>query len=78
MPAMKEISIQALHQDPSQWVKLARRERIIITEAGQPIAALTALEESPLPKRLPEREDKIKARALIEVDSADYISEMRG
>lgn len=76
---MKEISIQELHQDTSEWVRLAAsRERIIITDGGQPIAALTAFEPSLLPKRLPDREDKIKARSLIKVDSADYISEMRG
>jgi antitoxin (DNA-binding transcriptional repressor) of toxin-antitoxin stability system len=40
---MKEISLQELHQDTSQWVKLtARKERIIIMDGGQPIAALTA------------------------------------
>ena len=76
---MKEISIQELHQETSQWVRLAaRRERIIITDAGRPIAALTAFEPSQLLKALPDREDKIKKRSLIEVDSADYISEMRG
>lgn len=75
---MKEISIQELHQDTGQWVRLAaRRERIIITDGGQPIAALTAFDPSPLPKRLPDREAEIKARSLIKVDSADYISEMR-
>jgi antitoxin (DNA-binding transcriptional repressor) of toxin-antitoxin stability system len=76
---MKEISIQELQHDTDQWVKLAaRRERIIITDGGQPVAALTALEPSPPPKRLPDREDKIKQRSLIKVDSADYVSEMRG
>jgi antitoxin (DNA-binding transcriptional repressor) of toxin-antitoxin stability system len=76
---MKEISIQELHQDTSQWVRLAAgHERIVITDRGQPIAALTAFQESQLHRRLPDREDKIKRRSLIKVDSADYISEMRG
>ena len=76
---MKEISIQELHRDTGEWVRLAaRRERIVITDGGQPIAALTAFEESQVPGRLPDREDKIKERSLIKVDSADYISEMRG
>ena len=76
---MKEISIQELHQETGQWVRLAaRRERIIITDGGQPIAALTAFEPSQLSKPLPDREDKIRKRSLIKADSADYISEMRG
>ena len=74
---MKEISIQELHNDTDQWVRLAAtRERIIITDGGQPIAALTPLE--PSPKRLPDREAKINRRSQIETDSADYVSEMRG
>jgi len=75
---MKEISIQELHQDTSQWVKLAAQQgRIIITDGGQPIAALTAFEPSPSPKRLPDREEKINKRSVIQTDSADYLSEMR-
>jgi antitoxin (DNA-binding transcriptional repressor) of toxin-antitoxin stability system len=76
---MKEISIQELHQDTGQWVRLAAgHERIVITDGGQPIAALTALEESQLHSPLPDREDRIKQRSLIKVDSAEYISDMRG
>jgi antitoxin (DNA-binding transcriptional repressor) of toxin-antitoxin stability system len=77
---MKEISIQELHQDTSQWVKLAaQKERIIITtDDGEPIAALTAFEPSLSPKRLPDREEKINQRSVIKADSADYLSEMRG
>lgn len=73
---MKQISIQELHQDTDQWVRLAAsREQIIITEGGQPIAALTPLKPSKSPKRLPDREAKINRRSRIEVDSADYIFE---
>jgi antitoxin (DNA-binding transcriptional repressor) of toxin-antitoxin stability system len=76
---MKEISIQELHQDTSEWVRLAaRREAIVITEDGQPIATLTGLEPSRTRKRLPDREDQIRAQSAVKVDSADYISEMRG
>jgi len=76
---MKEISIQQLQDDAGQWVRLAaNQERIIITDGGQPVAALTAFEPSQPAKRLPDREDKIKQRSLIKIDSADYVSEMRG
>jgi antitoxin (DNA-binding transcriptional repressor) of toxin-antitoxin stability system len=75
---MKEISIQELHRDTDQWVKqAARRESIIITDGGQPVATLTAFEAARLAKALPNREDQIRRRSLISVDSADYISEMR-
>jgi len=75
---MKEISIRELHGNTAQWVKHAvRRESIIITDDGQPVATLSAFESAPLPKGLPDREDRIRRRSLISVDSADYISEMR-
>ena len=76
---MKEISIQDLQKDTNEWVRLAAsRERIVITDGGRPIAEITAFEPSRLPKQLPNRDDKINKRSLIEVDSADYISDMRG
>ncbi|MEK6324539.1 MAG: type II toxin-antitoxin system Phd/YefM family antitoxin [Acidobacteriota bacterium] len=45
---MKEISIQELQHDTGQLVRLAaRRERIIITDGGQPVAALMAFKCAP-------------------------------
>lgn len=77
--AMKEISIQELQNDVAQWVRMAaRKEQIVITDAGQPVAALIAFDEAHPPKHLPDREAKIVERSLIKTDSADYISEMRG
>ncbi|MGH9765380.1 MAG: type II toxin-antitoxin system Phd/YefM family antitoxin [Blastocatellia bacterium] len=76
---MKEISLQELHQDTAEWVRLAaRRETIIITDDGEPIATLKLLEPSRSVKRLPDREGRIESRSAIKVDSVDYISEMRG
>ena len=75
---MREISIEELKRNAGQWVKLAvDREPIIITDDGKPVATLTGLEPPRLPKRLPDREDKIRQRSKITVDSADYLSEMR-
>ena len=75
---MKEISIQQLQQDTSQWVKMAAgHERIIITDGGKPIAALTGFETTRTPGHLPDREDRISQRSVLNVDSANYISEMR-
>jgi prevent-host-death family protein len=75
---MKEISIEELKRNAGQWVKLAAsREPIIITEDGKPVATLNGIESSRTPMRLPDREDKIRMRSRITVDSADYLSEMR-
>ena len=75
---MKEISIEELNRNVDQWVRLAaRREPIIITEGGKPVATLTGLEPPRHSRRLPDREDKIKQRSQINVDSADYVFEMR-
>jgi len=75
---MKEISIDELKRNAGQWVKLAAdREPIIITDDGKPVATLTGLGSPHLPRRLPDREDKIRHRSRISVDSVDYLSEMR-
>jgi len=75
---MKEIRIEELERNVGQWVKLAAdREPIIITDGGKPVATLAGLEPSHLPRRLPDREDKIRQRSRISVDSVDYLSEMR-
>ena len=76
---MKEISIQELQKDTRQWVRMAaRKEQIVITDAGQPVAALIAFDVAHPAKQLPDREARIAKRSLIKADSADYISEMRG
>lgn len=75
---MKEISIEELKRDAGQWVRLAaRREPVIITDGGKPVATLTGIEPPRYSKRLPDREDKIKQRSQINVESAEYVSEMR-
>lgn len=75
---MKEISIEELKRDAGQWVKLAAtREPIIITEDGKPVATLNGVWPTRTSKRLPDREDKIRRRSHIKVDSSDYLSEMR-
>ena len=76
---MKEISIEELKRDAGQWVRLAAgREPVIITDGGKRVATLTGLEPPRHSKRLPDREDRIRQRSQINVDSADYLSEMRG
>lgn len=75
---MKEISIEELKRNAGQWVKLAAsREPIVITDESKPVETLNGFQPSRTPKRLPDREDKIRQRSRITVDSADYLSEMR-
>ena len=75
---MKEISIEELTRNVGEWVKLAaRREPIIITDGGKPVATLTGLEPPHLSSRLPDREDKISNRSQITVDSVEYLSKMK-
>ena len=76
---MKEISIEELKRDAGEWIRLAAsKEPVIITDGGKPVATLTSLEPPHRPRRLPNCEDKIKQRSEINVDSADYLSAMRG
>lgn len=75
---MKEISIEELKRNAGQWVKLAAsREPIIITDDGKPVATLNGLAQPRTRRRLPDREDEIRKRSRISMDSADYLSEMR-
>ncbi|HEY6328136.1 MAG TPA: hypothetical protein VI756_02285 [Blastocatellia bacterium] len=75
---MKEISVQELPRETAEWVRLAaQNEQIIITDNGQPISTLTAPEQPRVRKRLRNREEAIRSRPEIKIDSADYISEMR-
>jgi antitoxin (DNA-binding transcriptional repressor) of toxin-antitoxin stability system len=70
------IYLRKLHAERQR--RAASKERIVITDDGQPIATLISPEPASSRKRLPDRETQIKRRSWIEVDSADYISEMRG
>lgn len=75
---MKEISIQELKRNVGEWVRrAARREPIIITDGGEPVASLSGVQRPRTTRSLPDREDKIRQRSRIGVDSADYLSEMR-
>lgn len=76
--AMKQISISELQSDARLWIEQAVIERqIVITDQGQPIAALIPFISSQSGKPLPNREARINQRSSISVDSAVYVSEMR-
>ena len=75
---MKQISISELQSDARLWIQQAVIERqIVITDQGQPIAALIPFCSSQSGKPLPNREARINQRSSIVVDSAVYVSEMR-
>ena len=74
----EEISIEELKRDAGQWIRLAAStEPVLITDGGKPVATLTGVEPPHPSKRLLNREAKINQRSKINVDSADYLSEMR-
>lgn len=75
---MKEISVNELQADAVWWIRQAALEQqIVITEQGQPVAALIPLPSAQLGQPLPDREERICQRAAITIDSADYISALR-
>jgi len=75
---MKQISISELQSDAGWWIRQAAIEKqIVITDQGQPVAALIPFRSSPSGQPLPDREERINRRPYLTVDSADYISEMR-
>ncbi len=56
---MKTISIRELHEKTGRWVRQAEaHEQIIITERGQPVAALT-------PYRTPAKANRFRGRKLL-------------
>lgn len=74
---MKRISIRQLHANTGQWVRqAAENNEIIITDRGQPVAALVAFERTTRRKPLPNRWEKIKKMPPVP-DSGSYVSEMR-
>ena len=76
---MKEISIRELRQETAEWVRLdAPNRQSVITDNGQPITPLTPLVQPRAHDRLTDREETIRNRPEIRVDSANYITEMRG
>jgi len=75
---MKTISIRELHLGTGRWVRrAASKERIVITDRGTPVAALTHYDPSASLRSLPDRWNEVKKMPRIPADSSDYVSEMR-
>ena len=75
---MKTISVEELHAQTGQFVHLAAREDVLVTEHGQPLAVLKRYPDAArVRQRWEEREQKLAALPTMDVDSADYISEDR-
>ncbi len=76
---MKTITIRELHMATGHWVRhAAAKGALVITDRGNRVAALLPIEAAAAGKGLPDREAKIRRRRRIPVDSAVYVSEMRG
>jgi len=76
---MKTITIRELHLATGRWVRHAATtgEPVIVTDRGRQVAALQPLRPGVIAKPLPDREEKIRKRSRIRVDSARYQSEIR-
>ncbi len=75
---MKQISIQELQTDTGAWInQVATEKQIVVTDNGQPVAAIIPLPSQKSGKTLPNREERIRQRSYLPTDSAVYISEMR-
>ena len=76
---MKTITIRELHLATGRWVRHAATtgEPVIVTDRGRQVAALQPLRPGVIAKPLPDREEKIRKRSRIRVDSAVYQSEIR-
>ncbi|MGH9849460.1 MAG: type II toxin-antitoxin system Phd/YefM family antitoxin [Blastocatellia bacterium] len=75
---MRQISVIELQSDVASWIRQAAVEKqIVITDHGQPVAALVSFLLTKPTRPLPYREERIGRRSFISVDSGVYISEMR-
>lgn len=76
---MRTITIRDLHLATGRWVRHAAttREPVIVTDRGHRVATIQPFEPRVLAQPLPDREQKIRKRSRIPVDSATYQAEMR-
>ena len=76
---MKTISIRELHLQTGRWVRhAASRGPVVVTDRGRRVAALQPLDLTSAGRPLPHREEAIRKRSRIAVDSVVYQAETRG
>jgi prevent-host-death family protein len=76
---MKTISIRELHLKTGRWVRhAASRGPVVVTDRGRRVAALQPVDLTSAGRPLPNREEAIRKRSRIPVDSAVYQAEARG
>ncbi len=76
---MKTISIRELHLKTGRWVRhAASRGPVVVTDRGRQVAALQPVDVSSRGRPLPNREETIRKRSRIPVDSVIYQTESRG
>jgi antitoxin (DNA-binding transcriptional repressor) of toxin-antitoxin stability system len=76
---MKTITIRELHLRTGRWVRHAAvHGQVVVTDRGRQVAALQPLDCDRARRPLPNRETTIQKRSKIPVDSAVYVTEIRG
>lgn len=76
---MRTISIRELHLKTGRWVRHAASQGpVIVTDRGRRVAALQPVDVTSGGRPLPNREETIRKRSRISVDSVVYQAEVRG
>ena len=76
---MKTISIRELHLRTGRWVRhAASRGPIVVTDHGRRVVAIKPFDAETGRRSLPNREETIRKRSEIPVDSVVYQAETRG
>ena len=76
---MKTISIRELHLKTGRWVRhAASRGPVVVTDRGRRVAALQPVDPHAKGRPLPDREEAIRRRSRIPVDSVIYQADTRG
>ncbi len=75
---VKTISLDDLHRQTGEFVRLATTEDIVVMDSGQPVVLLKRFPENGSQRlRWQERERALAPLPPIETDSTDYVSEDR-
>lgn len=75
---MKTISLDDLHRQTGEFVRLATTEDIVVMDSGQPVVLLKRFPETGSQRlRWEERERALAPLPAIDADSTDYVSEDR-
>lgn len=74
---MKTISIKQLHAETGRWVRTAKKEKLIVTDHGEQVAALQPLATTAKPRAVLNMAERRAWMPVTPLDSTVFISEDR-